>query len=287
MKDKENVFKDRTVRWFIGLPLFFSIISVILIYEETMYLSLTKDGFKNFMEWFQFPLYTAALAFPLGAFAVSNFRAKQMHKSIETAQKNIELAQSQNTFNNYYRHLEEFKKRLEKLEEKFGISFFDKTELYHSLFPDNSPRYLNINGISDDVNKIIETFYQVKKAIEEYHKELEGGILKKDEIITLLREVLPKMAKVENKLRIRYTEQHVIEQKIYDNNDNICSVRFFFEHTNLLNMLIVNEILKSLCSFCFYKEYKELRTAENKLFIDKFNKEYVNDYRLQLSRKKD
>lgn len=286
MKSKENVFKDRTVMWFISLPLVFSLISVILIYEETMYLSFTKEGFKNFMEWFQFSLYTAALAFPLGAFAVSNFRAKQMHKSIETAQNNIELAQSnleasrvQNTFNNYYKHVEEFNKRLEKLEEIHNIKFTHKSELYHLIFPNNSPKQIELIGDIAFLQSIDQEFKNTTKYVSNYIKENITAVdITRLESCGLALRTFRELALIEYKLKLKHINPfHFSKFNAEDSERRKHALDLHLKNDEqYYNFNIIDDVLKNIYTFSNnHNCYDSIDTYENQSWLKRISRDVM------------
>lgn len=144
MKNEINLFRLTEFWISILFPLFLSLVFGSIIYlSSDLQLDTSYIGFNTFIEIFRVPLGILALIFPLVALVASNHRSRQ-----SAAQ--IELGRSQNTFANFHKHKEAFHQMIERLENKYGITFFDPDSLYSCIFPNNSP---NSMSYSVNVNK--------------------------------------------------------------------------------------------------------------------------------------
>ncbi|WP_196895844.1 hypothetical protein [Aureivirga marina] len=288
-ENKENIFKDKLVIWSILTPLILAFIFMVSIFLGELYFNdnflrpkLTIQGFENFYNWFKIPLYTAALAFPLGALTVSNFRAKQMHHNLETAQKNIELAQSnheialnnieatqaQNTFNNYYKHVEEFEKRLVKLENSYGIKFTHKFELYNLLFPENTQNSLNLIGDITYINSLIDLCKEIDKEPKENNNYTIFKYL--DKICSLKGEL---RFKIESYVLIRGELEELPEFNYYEISYN--DIEFFKD------LVIIKEVLNDLLNFSQVKNNYSVLDFENNKWLSILKKEVREIYSKQ------
>lgn len=103
--------------------------SITIVKNSNLHFELSYSGFNFFIEAFRLPLAILALIIPTVALLASN------HRSVQTAAQ-IKAANSQNTFSNHYKHLEEFEKYCKDVfEEANGIS---KPRILHKLIYPNS-----------------------------------------------------------------------------------------------------------------------------------------------------
>ncbi len=101
------------------------IISGVISYNSKLYWDFSADGFNCFISLFRFPLGISALIIPIVALLAANHRSEQ-------TKKQIELANTQNVFQNYYKHVEEFTKYVNSIESKL---FFSVRKLHKYLYP--------------------------------------------------------------------------------------------------------------------------------------------------------
>lgn len=105
----EKSFLHLGIVWFAVLVLLVLslIISGIIIYYSPLTLDLSSDGFNYFVSVFRFPLGILTLIIPIVALLAANHRSEQ-------TKEQIRITGIQNNFANYFKHLEEFIKHLEK-----------------------------------------------------------------------------------------------------------------------------------------------------------------------------
>jgi hypothetical protein len=105
----EKSFLHLGVVWFaISFLLVASAItSGVIIYHTPLVLDLSSHGFNFFVSVFRFPLGVLTLIIPIVALLAANHRSEQ-------TKEQIRITGVQNNFANYYKHLEEFIKYLDK-----------------------------------------------------------------------------------------------------------------------------------------------------------------------------
>lgn len=115
MSSPKSIYEDPQFRLAIAIPaLSFIASGAAILSNSDLDLSLTYDGFNTFLQIFKFPLGCLALAVPLIALAVTNFRTIQ-------TERQILAQQSQNNFVNYFKHIEEYEKYLDSISEKIKV----------------------------------------------------------------------------------------------------------------------------------------------------------------------
>ena len=258
------MFKSKLVWMSICLPLLVSVIFLIMILmnETNLIFDPTISGFANFHKWFAIPLYTAALVFPLLAISISNYRANQ-------AERQIRLSREQNVFVNYYKHHEEFEKRLEKLEKRFGIEFKDKSGLYSSFFPKNSPYEIDIHAHSEFAKNIADNLQSSISVLNSYYREF----VKADDItfkqkcsvaLCILSEI--------NQLRsmLDYEQERPVRASFVSTKDHVPAFLSIKDDTDYIEIVIIDEVLHDLCSFSFI-EYDRVSIEENRASLKMLN----------------
>jgi len=78
---------------------------IIILSNGNYFFDFSASGFNFFYAEFKFAIITAGLALPSAAFFAA------IHRSQQTANQ-ITLMQEDNTFNNHFKHLEEFKSQI-------------------------------------------------------------------------------------------------------------------------------------------------------------------------------
>ncbi|ARC91207.1 hypothetical protein B6A42_02290 [Vibrio coralliilyticus] len=115
-----------------------TLIVVIILKSDLLgQFDLSYVGFNNLFKYFKFPLAILALLIPIGAIFAANHRSEQ-------TKHQIKITESQNLFNGYYKHLEEFEKyadkNIEHIESYFELAGYCKrlnTRYLHDLlFPE-------------------------------------------------------------------------------------------------------------------------------------------------------
>lgn len=250
------MFKSKLVWISVGLPLLISLIFVYFILDNEPNLTLdpTITGFTNFYKWFAIPLYTAALSFPLLAIAISRFRSNQ-------AELQIHLSKQQNTFVNYYKHHEEFEKRLNKLETQFEIEFKGKSGLYSLFFPENTPYNLDVNSRSNFIENIRVEFQTTISTLNAYcRKYIKADDLTVNQKCSVASIVLTELNLIRSKLN--YEAKQPVKADflpVLNQETALLSIKNGYEYNDVI---IIDEILYDLCSFSFIRH--ERVTTEDK-----------------------
>ncbi|MBV7433913.1 hypothetical protein KRX19_02645 [Cardiobacteriaceae bacterium TAE3-ERU3] len=138
---------------------------IITINSKKIYIDFSYNGFNSFIEIYRFSLGILALLIPLVALLAANHRSEQ-------TKKQIEVANSQNNFTNYFKHLEEFEKYIEKSDYKHEVNI---TKLHIEIFPqsklgDFSIDYNIIELISQEIENNI---LHIKELIFEHNNQIE------------------------------------------------------------------------------------------------------------------
>ncbi|MCF2911871.1 hypothetical protein [Halomonas sp. Cn5-12] len=118
------------------LPVLFVIVVAvaiaIYIYKSSSLVFVPGyEGLDGLVKIYKVPLGVLSLLFPLVALIATSHRSEQ-------TKKQIEMSYLQNSFSNFYKHLEEFDKLVNKSND-FGLREFNPFDLYKILFPLNSP----------------------------------------------------------------------------------------------------------------------------------------------------
>jgi hypothetical protein len=108
MFDPHKSFFDlNIVRWITVIILLISFaVAVIIIVNSNLNYDFSYVGFNKFVLFFQVPLGVFALLIPLLAVCAANHRSEQ-------SKEGMKLANIQNNFSNFYKHLEEFQKYID------------------------------------------------------------------------------------------------------------------------------------------------------------------------------
>lgn len=177
----------------IVVPLFISaILFIVICLNSNLFWDFSYKGFNFFIKTFRFPIAVAALIFPCVALVAAN------HRSIQT-KKQIETIGSQNMFSNYYKHVEEFYKLIDRLSENYGLKVESKPSLYLVFFAKNSPTFFSpyYNVASNNIN-LTSAHELIEKKVNEIngiHEDLSLDNGKKDEyLIIKLREFFDVLA---------------------------------------------------------------------------------------------
>ncbi|NIL19670.1 hypothetical protein [Pseudomonas sp. AN3A02] len=149
-----------------------AVISTFFIVKDPaleLTLSLTHEGFNNFITIFKFPIGLLALLIPIGAVFVANHRSEQTKAQMKLTEYQIKAAQNNNNFTNYFKHIEEFEKHLNQYQDQ-EISFSEKMNdivflyprgLHKKAFPNVKSGNLMVDqgfadGVVQDINELLE-----------------------------------------------------------------------------------------------------------------------------------
>ncbi|MEL4271417.1 hypothetical protein [Shewanella xiamenensis] len=148
-------------------------------------MDFSYSGFNNFVEIFKVPIAILALNIPviavLGAF----------HKSEQTRLQ-IKLSEGQNLFANYFKHIEEFVKHIEKFEHKNDKSKCDARRLHYKLYPNAA---IGDYDISDEMAIKINEIISWSKVFFNCCNDIEDGSADDEKIIEIIKENFTSMIK--------------------------------------------------------------------------------------------
>ena len=141
------------------------VIGVTIIYYSNLELDLSYEGMNYFITVFRLPLGLLALIIPLVAMLASNHRSEQ-------TKEQIRLANTQNIFSNYYKHLEEFTKYASALNNELRSNDIAIDSRHaHSRFFDNASQ--GYYGVSESVLTIIDELMLIPEILfSNYHDKL-------------------------------------------------------------------------------------------------------------------
>ncbi len=147
---KKSFFELPVVRWAIGIHVVIASASALAILITGDYgFSPTADGFNRFLTDFKFPIGVLAMLIPVVALLATNHRSEQTREQIR-------VAESQNTFSNHYKHIEEFEKYAERYAEQFeNVKISNIRDLYAELFPASSVGKLSVSR--EYLGKVLES----------------------------------------------------------------------------------------------------------------------------------
>lgn len=168
---EKSLFSLPVVRLCAGLSAAIAIlISLVILYNSRYYpFDLSGSGFNRFAEFHKVPIAILAIGFTLVGLCAANHRSEQTKKQIERTLSQIELTYSQieitkgqNTFSNYYKHIEEFDKYCSAHNNE--TTEFEKPRILHKAIfnkaNSSSTEYIIsqqfIENIDSFLNKIIE-----------------------------------------------------------------------------------------------------------------------------------
>lgn len=161
--------------------------------EKELKLDLIEWTVSDMYDWFKIPLWVLALLIPI----IGLFNAN--HKSEQT-RASMELTKAQNTFANYYKHLEEFSKFAKDVAKPYESSIEINIKLLHSeLFPDSDAGdykiFTGVGSVLDAVrllisltNKDINNFIKKKELADDVTEDGREFLKKQTEYFNLLKD---------------------------------------------------------------------------------------------------
>lgn len=158
--DPQKSLIELKVLWLVvaGLICFATIAGLIVVMNSQLPPDYSYIGFNHGLVVFRVPLAILALIIPIVALLAANHRSEQ-------TKEQIRVANEQNSFSNYYKHIEEFEKYLNKVwNSKLHTS--SPRKLHKVLFP--NARY---GDFSISVN-VWETYHSMVSRFVEQSSEL-------------------------------------------------------------------------------------------------------------------
>jgi hypothetical protein len=177
--DPKKSILSLPVFWLLsGLVVLVSIVSASLIIANSeLSFDFSYKGFNNAILIFKFPLGFLATLIPLIALMNANHRSEQ-------TKAQILYTESQATFSNYYKHIEEFEKYIDThLENRVSIS--SKRDLHYKLYPNARQGDFNID---DEVKE--KLFHNVSRSFHHLYPPKTHTIKKIQETLTFISKEL-------------------------------------------------------------------------------------------------
>lgn len=142
---KKSIF-SLPIFWILsGSVVFISSLSTALIIaHSSLSFDFSYEGFNSAIEIFKFPIAFLAMLIPLVALINANHRSEQ-------TKAQILYAESQSTFSNYHKHIEEFEKYLDSHLDA-SITITSKRDLHFKIYPNARTGDFNIQP---DLKKMV------------------------------------------------------------------------------------------------------------------------------------
>ncbi len=143
--------------WFyipnIFIFILFLILFVGILFNGQYEFSFTSQGYTTFLDEFKLPFTVLAAMIPWSAFFISYARSEQ-------SRKQIELLSETNNFSNYYKHIEEFEKHLQKNIK--NIDNYNINYLYKEFYPNSSNGEYSVDEKpTKEIERLVNTFSKV------------------------------------------------------------------------------------------------------------------------------
>lgn len=143
--DPHTAFLDLKIvrRTIIGIVSLMALAVVCIWLNDRLIFDLSSNGLNSATTLFKVPIGIGTLSIPALALLAANHRSEQTKQQmaltldqIKRTDLQINIAQGQNVFSNYFKHFEEFKKRYEKKEGNPDAPYIkDFHNAHRSIFP--------------------------------------------------------------------------------------------------------------------------------------------------------
>ncbi len=151
--------------WSIGFfVLVASVVTGLIIYNSELISSYDYMGFNRAISIFKVPLGILALIIPIVALFAAN------HRSVQT-KRQITIADQQNIFSNYFKHIEEFEKYVSShiSDDLFNVN---KRTTHKILFPNADIGNLQLAGkLLSEINELLNDTIDMIKQFKGGHKK--------------------------------------------------------------------------------------------------------------------
>jgi len=195
------------VRVFIIIILIISSITAAIIYFNSKpEIDLTYKGFNNAVTMFSVPLSILAILIPIIAILATNHRSEQ-------TKEQIRITSEQNTFSNYYKHMDEFVKHCEAMSEKEGngLAISKPRSLYKILFPEAGLGNLKVSTSSSICKDYALMFFKISTGFTDYN-EFRNSVTKLDDLSLEFSAQLfiENQSNLERRQAVNYKEMNVL-----------------------------------------------------------------------------
>lgn len=165
-------FLSLSIVWYITLTLIAIslVIAICIIANTDIHIDLSANGFNECLSIFKFPLGVLAIIIPIIALLAANHRSEQ-------TKEQIRLSNEQNQFSNYYKHIEEFEKYLQK---HFNNTthFESPRRLHKLLFPKASTSDFSINyDLLTEFHVVAEEYLKLTHTLVTSPKENRDSVI--------------------------------------------------------------------------------------------------------------
>ncbi|EOX3980714.1 hypothetical protein L4D16_19045 [Vibrio alginolyticus] len=195
-KDNLSLIELKSVRWVIFILLSIGIIlTAIISISSDLDWDFSYKGFNLFVEAFSLPITIISAIIPIVGLIALNHRSQQTKVQLDKAETQLKianaqylLAQKQNIFTNYYKHIEEYEKYIDKI----GLHIANSRESHSTMFPkakngdytpfnlENIGYFSNVKFILDRVLIIsIKKHYEIDDEFEIKVRKFENDLLYK------------------------------------------------------------------------------------------------------------
>lgn len=169
--DPQKSLIELKILWFVvgGFVVFATFIALIVGLNSEITPEYSYTGFNHAIVVFRVPLAILALIIPIVALLAANHRSEQ-------TKEQIRVANEQNSFSNYYKHIEEFEKYLNKIWDKKSTS--SPRKLHKVLFPNARYGDFSISrAIWDNYEYMVSQFVKQTSELTKCEKSDQSRIL--------------------------------------------------------------------------------------------------------------
>lgn len=158
----EAFFNLPIVRLFLlGITTTAILLSLIIIYHSNLVFDFSYKGINNLLTIFKVPLGILATLIPVLAVLAANHISEQSKESNR-------LSKEQNTFTNYYHHIDIFSQYIASYKNT-KTKITNPRKLHNTLFPDAKNGDYRVSDV--EIIKIIKLLTSIIKPIKEYTRE--------------------------------------------------------------------------------------------------------------------
>ncbi|WP_110642636.1 hypothetical protein [Salinicola sp. CPA57] len=201
MENNKSLFQLKRFWWALIVPLLISAVAAIYVfYTSNLRYEAGYEAFNFFLVAYKIPLGLLALVFPLVALVAASHRSEQAANQIYIASEQAKLTRDQllkveaqlsrqlrqDNISNYFQHVSEFNKLLDRLENSYKVEFHQRDQLYKLIFPDNTPE--NVSYFGGSYYQASSYLEMIKGQCEKefFAKDSKGGISNERDVIDLL-----------------------------------------------------------------------------------------------------
>ncbi|WP_353979424.1 hypothetical protein [Salinicola endophyticus] len=201
MENNKSLFQLKRFWWALIVPLLISVLAAVYVFcTSRLSYESGYEAFNFLLVAYKIPLGLLALVFPLVALVAASHRSEQAANQIYIANEQAKLTRDQlskveaqllrqlrqDNISNYFQHVSEFNKLLDRLENSYKVEFHQRDQLYKLIFPDNSPENVSYVGGSDDETSSYLEMIKSQCEQEFFARDSKGGVSDEVDVIGLL-----------------------------------------------------------------------------------------------------